>query len=530
MFHAPGAPTQPALFAAPATPTATPPAPAPRRNGLPAPTPEQEAILDGYWCGEHLNINALAGTGKTTSLQLIAHARPDRPGCYLAYNRAIADAAARKFPPTVHTGTAHSYAYRAIGKQYAHRLSGGYNRRGQSSKRLPANEVATILGLQDVQLGDQRMSDVRLARLADATVARFCESADPQPAAEHIPYPAGMEDTKVRAELAKLVLPAAAKMWADICDPGGRLWFTHDHYLKMWQLSGPVLPFDYVLFDEAQDANPVIAAIVAAQQHAQLVYVGDRNQQLYAWRGAVDAMNGFDGLHLPLTKSFRFGPAIADEANAWLALLGCPLQVTGHEPVGSTIGGIPAPDAVLCRTNGGAMGQVIEAQWAGRKVALVGGGKDIRRFAFAAKALMGGRGCDMPELAAFTTWSQLTAYVQDERSGQDLQVLVKLVQRYGPSTLIDTVDRLVDPNRADLVVSTAHRAKGLEWPRVAIGGDFQPPDDGDKPDPAELMLAYVAVTRAQNRLDPGSLSWRHDGRLIHGHWQQHQHTDNGQEY
>ena len=45
-----------------------------------------------------------------------------------------------------------------------------------------------------------------------------------------------------------------------------------------------------MLFDEAQDANPVIAAIVAAQEHAQLVYVGDSQQQIYEFTGARNAI------------------------------------------------------------------------------------------------------------------------------------------------------------------------------------------------------------------------------------------------
>ncbi len=476
------------------------------------PTGEQQAILDGYMRGEHLTVNALAGTGKTTSLRLVASERPTRPGAYIAYNRAIADEAAGKFPNRVVTGTAHSFAFQAVGRQFAHRLPSRHGQRS-SSQRLPAYQVARILGLREVRLGDRLISDTALARLAEATVTRFCQSADPDITADHVPYTPGVETPEQVAYLAQLVVPAARSMWGDISHPSGRLWFQHDHYLKMWQLSGPILPVDYVLFDEAQDANPVIAAIVAAQEHAQLVYVGDRNQAIYGWRGAVDAMASFSGLNLPLTKSFRFGRAIADVANGWLAMLGSDLRVTGHDPITSRLGFIDGPKAILCRTNGGAIGAVLAAQEAGRKVALVGDGVEVKKFAFAARSLMAGNGCDLPELAAFKTWRALVEYVEEEESGKDLAVLVKLVQRYGPGTLIDAVNALVPAKRADLIVTTAHKAKGLEWESVRIADDFQPPADGDRPDRAELMLAYVAVTRAQQRLDRGSLDWPATGHL-----------------
>lgn len=527
MFSAPAtaAPEQPALFAAPGTAPATQPVTrftAVGRRQAPAgppPTPEQTAIIDGYMRGEHLTVEALAGTGKTTSLRLLAGERPTRPGAYIAYNKAIADDATGKFPARVITGTAHSFAFQAIGRQYAHRLPSRHGQRS-SSQRLPAFQVARILGLRDVRLGDRHITDTALARLAEATVNEFCKTADLEISAKHVPYTPGVELPDQVAYLAGLVVPAAELMWADICNPGGRLWFTHSHYLKMWQLSGPILPVDYVMFDEAQDANPCIAAIITAQEDAQLIYVGDRNQAIMGWNGAIDAMAGFTGgVRLPLTKSFRFGTPIADVANGWLDMLGSQLRVTGHDPIASSLGYLDSPRAILCRTNGGAIGAVLDAQAAGRKVALVGDGTEVKKFAFAARSLMAGKGCDLPELAAFKTWRSLVEYVEEEESGKDLAVLVKLVQRYSPGILIDAVKALMPAKRAELIVSTAHKAKGLEWSTVRIGSDFAPPLEGEKPDRSELMLAYVAVTRAQQHLDRGSLYWPTTGFLdAAGRW------------
>jgi hypothetical protein len=65
----------------------------------------------------------------------------------------------------------------------------------------------------------------------------------------------------------------------------------------------------------------------------------------------------------------------------------------------------------------------------------------------------------------------------------------------------------------DVVITTAHKAKGLEWDNVRIGNDFWGPrrntetGELDLPSPEELRLDYVAVTRAQKSLDPGALGW-----------------------
>lgn len=86
------------------------------------PTPEQQAIIDAYLKRQNLVIEAGAGTGKTSTLRLLASSAPDRRGIYVAYNRAIADDAKRSFPSNVTCATAHALAFRAVGRQFAHRL------------------------------------------------------------------------------------------------------------------------------------------------------------------------------------------------------------------------------------------------------------------------------------------------------------------------------------------------------------------------------------------------------------------------
>jgi superfamily I DNA/RNA helicase len=290
-------------------------------------------------------------------------------------------------------------------------------------------------------------------------------------------------------------------------------------------MSNPTLPCDYVMFDEAQDANPVIAAIVASQTEAQRIYVGDRNQQLYAWRGAVDALDQVDGVRLPLTRSFRFGPVIADQANFWLAQLGSELRVEGagaHEGRVTVLDDAVSgrPDAYLCRGNGTAIGKVLNLLDAGERVALAPGdrnaGADIRSFAFAALDLQRGNGTDHYELSAFRSWTDLLTYIEEEENTSDLKRMVGIINQVGAPRVIDAIRRLSPREQATVMVSTAHKAKGLEWDRVKVADDFAPPTtpEGEPavPDPAELMLAYVTVTRAKRELDPGSLAtWNWGG-------------------
>lgn len=475
------------------------------------PTSEQAAIIDACVSGRNLVIEAGAGTGKTSTLRMAALSLPrGRRGLYVAFNKAVAAEAKSKFPGSVTCATAHSLAYRALGYAYKQRLNG---------PRVPAREVAKIMKITrpldlTTTAGARSLDPAVLARIAANTVDRYCMSADLEIAAHHVPPVNGI-DGIAQLTLREFILPKAVEMWEELQGKRGQLRFAHDYYLKMWALTNPDLGTDVVFFDEAQDANPVIARVVQAQR-AQLVAVGDSNQAIYAWRGAIDALENWPADdRLRLSQSWRFGPAIADEANKWLTALESDLRLTGTPSVASSIATLSTPDAVLCRTNAAAMGQAIEAMDHGRRVALVGGGSTVKGLAEAAQDLQAGRTTQHPELAAFASWSDVQDYVEQDEAGADLGVFVRLVDQHGAAELIRAASRLVNEDRAQLTISTAHKAKGREWHRVQAAGDFRQPKADDDGNPGKLsrpeaMLAYVSVTRAQHVLDRGGLAWIDD--------------------
>jgi hypothetical protein len=463
-----------------------------------APTLEQQDAIDAFATTDNLVLSAGAGSGKTTTLRMLAEAAPRRRGIYVTYGKAIADEASLTFPRQVRCSTAHSLAFRAVGFQYKDRLD---------IPRQPARIVAGILDITeplDVG-GDMLIAPQQAARLAMAAARRFCSN--------------GFEEPAVAEALRDQITDLARKAWTDLTTTRGRLKFTHDHYLKIWQLSYPKLPVDYVLFDEAQDADPVIASIVGNQQ-CQRIAVGDEAQAIYEWRGAINAMAKWPGKRLRLTKSFRFGPAVAAEANKWLETLDAPLRITGHDPIPSRIAALPESDVILARSNAGAIREVVTSLAAGRSTALVGGGEAIRSLAAAAVSLKAGAGTDHPELFAFQSWGEVQEYVKQDQGGADLRTFVTLIEDFGPDSIIAALDRLApepkpgkpSASAAQVTVSTAHKAKGREWSTVRISDDFHEPrrdEDGyHKPvSPSEARLAYVAVTRAKDTLDRGALAW-----------------------
>jgi superfamily I DNA/RNA helicase len=475
------------------------------------PTDEQTAAADAFHAGHHLALQAGAGTGKTTTLALLAHATKRR-GRYLAYNRAIAQDATTRFPRNVQCKTAHTLAYAAVGHRYTRRLN---------APRRPAWQTGHALGItKAIRIGDHEISQKALSNTTLRTVARFSHTADDTITRHHVPRLRGLEDTQLHTELAAYIVPFARKAWTDLQDPDdGAVRFDHDHYLKIWALTRPRIDADFLLLDEAQDTNPVVEQIFLNQRsHTQLVMVGDSAQAIYHWRGAKDVMTGFDGTHLALSQSFRFGPHLAREANRWLHIAGAPIRLTGAPAVSTEVGPVALPDAVLCRTNVGAMAQAMALMAGGYRVALVGGGDGLRALALAARDLKESRHTTHPELLLFPTWGELQDYAAHDPAGRDLQPLIDLVDKHGTDAILNAVAGLAPEQHAEVTVSTAHKAKGREWARVRIADDFTPPKDSDQRDAngralpgpiddSEARLAYVAVTRTRQRLDMDGLSW-----------------------
>ncbi|MEU6151502.1 ATP-dependent helicase [Actinosynnema sp. NPDC047251] len=469
------------------------------------PTPEQTAARDVFTAGRDLALVAGAGTGKTATLVQMA-ATTRRRGLYIAFNKAIADEARTRFGSNVQCRTAHSLAYRAIGSRYQERL--------RSQTRLPAWQTARRLGItRDLAVGKHFIKINHQARLVMGMIRRFCYSTDKQVMARHLETVTGLDNVG-QEYLARTLLPYATRAWEDIRSDRGTLRFEHDHYLKMWALTGPELAGDFVMLDEAQDTNPVLEEIFL-NQSAQRVCVGDPAQQIYGWRSARDVMTGFPAESLHLTESFRFGPRVAEEANRWLRHAESTLRLTGRGPGESRIGEVHNPDVVLCRGNADAMQEVMAFLDRGVPVALTGGGDAIQRIAAAAEELKAGKRTSHPELFLFGSWGEVQDYVENDKAGQDLKSIVRLVDKYGPEQVLRAVGRLSAEGDAKVVVSTAHKAKGREWATVRIGPGFAAPsadDDGLPRDvnPAEARLIYVAVTRARLGLDLKGVAWIHE--------------------
>ncbi|PIE47224.1 MAG: DNA helicase [Gammaproteobacteria bacterium] len=466
------------------------------------PTDEQINALNMALDGQSFKVVAYAGAGKTTTLNLIGERLGGR-GLYLAFNKAIANEAQQKFPNHVECRTFHSLAYRHVPREVTAKLS---------LPRFSPARIGSDLGLQKIQIHRQiegkntpvTFTPARLARFVSDAVSNFCATHASYPAPRHLQFPKWVCDDDAET-LRDMLYPAVEQRWLQSIDARHPAGIGHDIYLKLWALSKPIIPADFILFDEAQDADPLMMGILT-QQQSQVIYVGDAHQQIYEWRGAVNAMKRLPLPQTLLTQSFRFGDSIADVANVFLKALQEDVPLRGNPNKKSTtakslVNG--KKDAILCRTNASAMLQLLNGLKRGHKIALQADTDRMLKFCQSAENLKNGKPAfSVPELAYFYNWSEVQEYAETSE-GNDIKTLVKLVDEHGSNTIKQAVNSLSDMHNADYVISTAHKAKGLEWSRVQLDDDFyyDVSKHSVKISPEELRLLYVACTRAQQNLD-----------------------------
>ncbi|XP_046561865.1 F-box DNA helicase 1-like [Haliotis rubra] len=279
--------------------------------------------------GDCVKIVAFAGTGKTTTLVRFTQLRPDKKFLLVVYNKSVREHAMKTFPHNVTCKTGHALAFASVGRRYAAR------------KKLRNLKVYDISQILPSRKGDNLF--VR-AKFVMETINNFCSSDNDNITSAHVP------DSRTDDSGGVVSIDHATKMryvedaeylWKRMKDyDDTRVGMTHDGYLKMYQLYRPkLLEYDMILIDEAQDLTPAVIRIMMNQTQAKIL-VGDPHQQIYSFRGAVNAMQQITASHtFYLTQSFRFGPEIAQVAASCLEVFKCVRQKTivGHGKPGTLL-------------------------------------------------------------------------------------------------------------------------------------------------------------------------------------------------
>lgn len=471
-------------------------------------TLEQHAIFESP--AYVLKVSAFAGTGKTTTLQGYAFNHRRERILYVAFNKGIQKQAEAKFGNLARARTIHGIAFAHHGKDYAaipNKLLSGDLKPFHVLKHLqPAMRVVPASA-----------HNLYAARVLE-TVKNYLVSAELDMAEDHVNV--GKSPMERRYFDPERILIDAKNIWSRMQSlRPGSVPITHDGYLKLFQCDQRDLPYDIILFDEAQDTNPVTQGIIDIQP-SRKVYVGDQHQAIYGFRGARNAMAMIEADEtLYLSGSFRFGPAIAEVANTLLSARGetLPLQGLGGE---STLGFVNTqlPYAYLARSNSAIFARAIQALERREPFAFVGALYSYR-FDLIEQAyrLYAGQKVSDPFLKSFASFTQFEEYgnlMKDREVMSRCRIVTKYTDRIPGLVRRISATALAYPHpAARVVLTTAHRAKGMEFEQVQMADDFMDfrQEDGSWKDlnaldlsgVEEINLQYVAVTRAQKCLQIG---------------------------
>lgn len=450
---------------------------------------EQEAVVN---CDDDvLVVNAAAGSGKTTTAIEYAARRPREKMLYLCLGRSNADDAKRRFGANVDCKSTHQVAWAAMRGQVGDRLTRRWKPllvKDQFS--IPSNKMASVTmrilqnfwGTADHEIDERHAESVRTERNLSETE-----------------FYSGIQ--------------FARSAWRRMLDPTDRAQMPDDAYLKMFALKGPQLPYDRIIFDEAQDGNPVTLQIIKAQQKSKLFCIGDRHQSIYQFRGAVNAIEEFSrgATLLHLTQTWRFGPKIANLANLLLSeFKGETVPIQGMAPDGAWS---EAQYMNLARTNAELFRMAAKTR--GEGIHWVGGAENYRMdLVMDVYHLYSNNKHEIKDfnIRKFDSFVDYQNYADDAADGE-ARVLSSVVSDFAHETpdLIRQIflNEIKQASDASMVLTTAHKAKGLEHNCVRIADDFEVLESleaklASEPDvkipETDINLLYVALTRAKHAL------------------------------
>lgn len=452
-------------------------------------TAEQEHHILTILDGNDYAIQAPPGSGKTFLLLALAR-KMSGYGLSISFNKALAIEASTKFCKAVTCKTGHALAYGAVGHKYKDRL-----------RKLTGKHLADIENIGNWQLYN---TPANKGYLILNTIRKYCYSSDRNITKSHLPKLTILQNTDIEAMQDDLVYHSK-RIFRKMADINSDLPITHDVYLKIWALTNPIIKKDYIFFDEYQDSNPVIAQIIK-NQDCQKIFVGDQFQQIYAWRGAVNALQDKSLKMLHITKSFRFGEEIADTANK-IIINYYPhdfeyISFHGNDNVESKVSYEPKePDCIICRTNKGVISETIQMLDKNYSVYILGGTQSLTYLINSIHQLKTQGYSNHPELFLFSSYTDLIEYAQSPMGG-DLKPIIKLINTYTREKLLNILESTSNnADEADVTITTAHKAKGLEWSTVRLANDFKYPEDNSIPTTEETNILYVAASRALHQLD-----------------------------
>lgn len=440
------------------------------------PTDQQSKILDNCAKDAKIQVNAAAGSGKTSVIFMTAdHLKSVNRSMkifYTAFNREIVKEVKDKTETIgIQCKTWHSLALSC----QKHEIMPKITFLGEFAKFYTGKQLMDHFALS-VNYTKFTRSEVGWEIIK--TIRNFCNSDQMEINDKNFSKELRIKLRNIdgqnilnaeRDEVRALVLRYAARTWELIIDEKYKSFpMSHDHYLKRMDLIKIDIGKEYDMFmvDEFQDTNPVCFNIMNNSKFDKSMIVADINQSIYSFRGNIVNMDRLKGYKkYNLTKSFRVSPEIADLSNRILDIFykDGKERIEGHGP-----GILDDSKAFISRTNAGVMEVVSEKLTMDKNVY-------CPKYQNVSSVIL-----EIYDLyktgnhKAFSSWYDLEEYVEFS-DDLEYRTSMEFVNKHRDNT-VQIVNKMkaLKRTKESEIITNVHISKGLEFEYVEINDDFIP--------------------------------------------------------
>ena len=478
---------------------------------------QQDKIFSWFRSGRgNLVVRARAGTGKTTTiLEGINHA-PEGNILLCAFNKRIAEELTAKLKnPKAKAKTLHG-----VGNRFVNLNWQGVKLDNERGLRLAKRALAETMGKMEPDRNHTYMVMQLAAKGKGA--CPFPQPGQLQDLALEFDLVPEEEDARKGFTLEVLERAASKAMDLAATFKDGTIDFddmifvpVRNKWYRGWH--------DLVVVDEAQDMNAaqLILAQGVCKRIGRIVVVGDDRQAIYGFRGAdsgsIDRLKSeLKATELGLTITYRCPKLVVDMAQKivpdYQAAPTAPQGTIQEMPYEKVVDVAEAGDFILSRKNAPLASCVLKLLRAGKK-AKIEGRETGRQLLNLIKKLGNNRSLtqfvgaldkwcerELEKLAELINEGKKSAEVRADFIRDQYDTIIALTE--GLATVQELSDRVASlfqddaPRHEVVVLSSVHRAKGLEAERVfLIESSFIQSNHIE-----EKNIRYVAVTRSKNTL------------------------------
>jgi superfamily I DNA/RNA helicase len=447
----------------------------------------------------HVMVNAGAGTGKTYTIVEGAKLCSGKMA-FLCFNKSIQLELAKRLPEGVNASTFHAMGMKALRASGLTRMDKNKNRtiiEGVLGKDYNWFPLSKLIGLVKGSMVDaNNTSHVR--QLIDKYNIQFTDDEDERLAINRMPL---------------LIQRSLESKSFDFDD---MIWMPLALNLAMPK-------YDVIFVDEAQDFNESQRQLIyrSVEPDGRCIIVGDKNQAIYGFRGAdSSSMAIFEELlnttnrgvsKFPLTLSWRCPTSVVTEANRFVKdFEGKEDAIEGSVSVNAAFNPVKG-DIALCRYNAPLVSAFYSLITQGKSAYILG--RDMTKGLVSHVKKVSGNNMSMTSHRFADDLAKDFRYQYDKLVAKEktfqanaLEDKVECLNIFADKAssvggIIKEIQKVFDSKgRGDIMLSTVHKAKGLEADNVYLLATERMPHPKTDNMQEEMNICYVAITRAKVNL------------------------------